>query len=146
MRSAGKIGFAILGGGMLLGALLGAYAEPEMKRPPESARQLTGQPEFEAGPAHHFVSFPEDLNPYGGYRPDLDYDAEISDWSPRYPEWTFGDLEEELAYANEPPALEHDAAEAISEEADPAPPSSESAPGDPQAGHRIARVQADGLW
>jgi hypothetical protein len=150
MHGAGKIGLVVVGGGLALGVLLSAYANPVMTRAPEPDWQLTGRPAIEPGPVQHFVSLPEDLSPHGGYRPDLDYEAEITDWAPPYPRWTYADLErpdipwfeQEPAYADEPPRPEREARETLAMVTEQA----EAAPETPQDGHRIARVQADGLW
>jgi hypothetical protein len=149
MHGAGKIGLTIVGGGLALGVLLSTYANPVMKRAPEPDWQLTGRPAIEPGPVQHFVSLPEDLSPHIGYRPDLDYDAEITDWSPDYPRWTYADLdspdsgwfEPEPAYADEPPRPEREAAPTLAAATERA-----ESPPEASQGHRIARVQADGLW
>jgi hypothetical protein len=153
MRGAGKmgmIGLTIVGGGMALGVLLSSFANPVMKRAPEPDWRLTGRPAIESGPVQHFVSLPEDLSPPSGYRPDLDYDAEISDWSPTYPRWTYADLESpdsgwfesEPAYVDEPPQPKREATATLATVTERAESASEAS----QEGHRIARVQADGLW
>ena len=155
MHKAAHIGLTILGGGLVLGALLGAYADPEMKSAPEPTWQLSGRPAIEPGPVQHFVSLPEDLSPHIGYRPDLDYAAEIDDWSPRYPSWAYSEepadddyrvLEDQLAFAEEPALAEPLAPAADPAAADREPDSPETAPGPSHEGHRIARVQSDGLW
>lgn len=77
MHAAGKWVASVVVGGIVLGALLGAAADPRIKDPPKQWWQLTGrdtiasvgeQPGFEAGPVGP--------GPSDGFRPDFDYDAE----------------------------------------------------------------------
>ena len=98
MLTAGKWALAIVPAGIALGALLGAAANPEMKDAPPQWWQTTGtQPVFAS--EHYFVEAgPEDLDVFGGYRPDLDYDAEV--WALPIPAY------ELAALADEPPADE----------------------------------------
>jgi hypothetical protein len=105
MLAAGKWALAIIPGGILLGALLGAAANPKMKDAPApwwrtTGMQLniaySGQQLYEAGP--------EDLNVFGGYRPDLDYDAVV--WELPVAAADMAPLEEQpVAWADELPAV-----------------------------------------
>lgn len=83
----------VLTGGLLLGALLGAAADPEMKDPPAPWWQATGREENVASAEPVLFDPPEGLNAFGGYRPDLDYEAEV--WSSPIPEseWAAFDYE-----------------------------------------------------
>jgi hypothetical protein len=69
---------AVVPAGVALGALLGAAAVPPMKDAPAPWWRLSGRDEIVvANQGYSFVEAgPEDLDP-GGYRPDLDYDAEV---------------------------------------------------------------------
>lgn len=78
MLAAGKWVTSIVVGGITLGALLGAAADPRVKDPPKQWWQLTGRDTIAAvGDQLWFESGPDDLSPFGAFRPDLDYDAEI---------------------------------------------------------------------
>jgi hypothetical protein len=94
MHRSWTFALAIVPAGVMLGALLGAAANPDMKDPPTPWWQLTGRDDFVASDDRQFVEAgPEDLNVFGGYRPDLDYDAEI--WSLPIPEYDLAALSEE---------------------------------------------------
>lgn len=78
MRAAGKWATSVVFGGIVLGAMLGAAADPRIKDPPKQWWQLTGRDSIAvAGEALWFESPPEDMSPFSGFRPDLDYDAEV---------------------------------------------------------------------
>jgi hypothetical protein len=137
MLAAGKWALAIVPGGIMLGALLGAAANPDMKDPPTpwwrtTGMQLniaySGQQMYEAGP--------EDLNVFGGYRPDLDYDAVVWElpvatadlaplaeppvaWADELPTVTYGVTADEVA--DDAQAAADDALAAEAEPPDPAP-------------------------
>lgn len=147
MTDARKIVLSVLGGGLVLGTVLGVYADPEMTRAPEPEWRLSARPAIEPGPVQHFVSFPEDLSPHGGYRPGLDYTAEITDWSPRYPRWAYSDFDAP-AWDEPEPEVEPVRPYAATDEIGIAPEPPRLADAAPAAreGHRIARIQADGLW
>lgn len=77
MQAAGKWVMGIVTGGIALGAVLGAAAKPDMKDPPEPWWRLTGAETVIASSDQQFAeAWPQDLNPFTGYRPDLDYEAE----------------------------------------------------------------------
>ncbi len=91
MHKGWTFALAIVPAGIMLGAVLGAAANPEMKDPPTPWWQLTGREDFVISEDRQFVeAWPEDLNVFGGYRPDLDYDAEI--WSLPIPEYDLAAL------------------------------------------------------
>lgn len=77
MLAAGKWFAGVVPTGIALGALLGAAVDPHMKEAPAPFWRLGGENVFTAssGPIA-FAAGPDDLSPAGGYRPDLDYDAE----------------------------------------------------------------------
>ena len=89
MLAAAKMTLGILGPGLLLGTLGAALVKPVPKEPPAPPWQLGGQPEIAVSEAKlWFEAGPEDLNP-GGYRPDLDYDAEVTNyWIDRFEEYS----------------------------------------------------------
>ena len=112
MRTAGIWTLAIASGGILLGALLGSAADPDMKDPPAPWWQ---QAEDEGADPSAYAFAETDagrVSPFGGYRPDLDYDAEV--WSLPIPEYEMAPLfdEEPVPFADEASAGEHDAAAA----------------------------------
>jgi hypothetical protein len=137
MHAAGKWALAIVPAGTMLGALLGNAANPEMKDPPAPWWQLTGRDEIVADDAQFAEAWPEDLDVFGGYRPDLDYDAEV--WALPIPEHDLAALAEQpfRVPAYELPRVTYgvtaahevaDEAEAVAEQAqaaeaaEPAPP------------------------
>ncbi len=156
------IAAAVLPGGLVAGALLATFASPVMKQPdsPWWDGLLESDSETASGTALAGV-YPEDPNPYGGYRPDLDYSAEITDWSPHYPSWTFSGtrgaalpeyLADDPAFDPAPPPLpapeaEHaaDAAVAAARDARSAqpPPAAEAPPPEPV---RKSELVAGGLY
>ena len=94
MHAAGKWVTGIVASGIALGTVLGAAANPEMKDPPAPWWQLTSRDEFVASNDGQFVeAWPEDLDVFGGYRPDLDYDAEV--WELPISEYDLAALAEE---------------------------------------------------
>jgi len=85
MLTAGKWIASVLAGGLALGAVIGAAADPKIKDPPKQWWQLTGNDTSIAPGNQVFADVgPYDLDVHGGYRPDLDYDAEV---------WTLPDVE-----------------------------------------------------
>src|SRR5688500_14077325 len=153
MLAAGKWVFTIVGGGTALGALLAMYANPVMKPAPEAPWSLTGQPEFAVSDAYRFhEAGPEDLSPYGGYRPDLDYDEEVTSyWSDVYEGYTYVYYEQAPALpepeagfatvADAAPVEALDAAveaQAAAEEAAEATPEAEAAPAEAPAPPQLA--------
>jgi len=94
MHKGWTFALAIVPAGVMLGAMLGAAANPDMKDPPTPWWQLTGRDDFVASEDSQFAEAgPEDLNVFGGYRPDLDYAAEI--WSLAVPEYDLAALADE---------------------------------------------------
>jgi len=76
MHTAAKWALSITAGGLVLGALLGHAARPEMKDPAPRPWQLAGRDEAVASADSWTIeASPDDLNPFSGYRPALDYDA-----------------------------------------------------------------------
>ena len=100
MRARGPLLLAIVTGGVGLGAVLGAAADPEPKQAPappwRTALQATGF--VDAG--YQFAEAPpEDLSPYrDSYAPSWG-DEEVADWEPEYPAWTYSDLPQEAESA-----------------------------------------------
>jgi len=94
MLTAGKwAALAIVPGGIVLGALLGAAANPEMKDAPEPWWRTVGTPQLVASDQYFVEVGPQDLDVFGGYRPDFDYDAEV--WSAPIPEYELAALADE---------------------------------------------------
>ena len=101
MQTAGKWVMGIVTGGVLFGALLGKAASPDMKEPPVPSWKLSGREEVAASAQQQFFeAAPEDLNPYGGYRPDLDYAAEV--WALPLPDYDLAALRDEPLSADWP--------------------------------------------
>lgn len=107
----GKIALTVVTGGIALGALLGAAADPEMKRPPEQPWRGALQAPSTDDAAYRLVeAVPADVSPYrDSYAPSW-ADEELVDWEPAYPAWTYSDFGDEtfaeLAAADEPEAAE----------------------------------------
>ena len=90
----GKMALAVVTGGIALGAVLGAAANPKMKMPPEKPWQpaLQGPVAADAGYRIMVEAPPEDLTPYpDSYAPTWARE-ELADWEPDYPAWTYSDL------------------------------------------------------
>ena len=125
---------AIVAGGIGLGAVLGAAADPEPKPAPDPPwRGVLHQASVsDTGYAVVVYAPPEDLSPYrDSYAPSW-ADEELTDWEPAYPAWSYSEPAEQSAddqpVAAEPP--------------EPAPPA--SAPSDnlvPEA--RVAESLGD---
>ena len=93
MLTAGKWALCIVTGGLTMGALLGDAVDPRMKDPVPQWWQLTGRDEIVPSSQYAFFeASPEDLSPYDGFRPDLDYDAEV--WALPIPAYELAILEE----------------------------------------------------
>ena len=87
MRRRGKLALAIVTGGVGLGALLGAVADPEPKQSPEPPwRGAIAAPAY-AAPAD--IAPPEPLLYPDSYAPSWAHE-EVTDWEPDYPPWSFG--------------------------------------------------------
>jgi hypothetical protein len=127
MQTAGKWVMGIVTGGVLFGALLGTAARPDMKEPPVPSWQLTGRAEIAASDRQPFFeAAPEDLNPYGGYRPDLDYTAEV--WALPLPDYDLAALRDEPLSADWPTvSYGYTSADRAAEEAEDAARDAQSA-------------------
>ena len=95
MPAAAKWLMGIVTGGIALGAMLGAAADPEMKQAPAPWWQMTGRDEIAVSNMQFVEAGPEDLDVFGGYRPNLDYDAVV--WALPIPEYELAALAEEPA-------------------------------------------------
>jgi hypothetical protein len=93
MRGSRKFGlaFAVAVGGVALGTVLGAAANPTMKNGPEPARPAKPAPAY----AFEGVSA-YDLAPYAGRHAPPFPDEAITDWAPDYPAWTYSDFGDDL--------------------------------------------------
>jgi hypothetical protein len=98
----GKWVFGIVTGGIVLGTFLGAAANPEMKQAPAPWWQITGRDEIVVSNMQFVEPFPEDLDVFGGYRPNFDYDAVV--WALPIPDYELAALAGETFVA--PPAEE----------------------------------------
>jgi hypothetical protein len=79
MVTAAKWALGIVPAGILLGALLGAAANPHMKDPPAPWWRLTGAETFTASSEPALDEWPQDFAAARSYRPDFDYDIEVWD-------------------------------------------------------------------
>lgn len=125
LLTAGKWTLVIVPAGIALGALLGG--RPEMKEPPTPWWQLTGREQVVSHEPAYVETGPAELNVFDGYRPDLDYAAEV--WALPIPDYDLAALLEDppRAPADDWPAVSYgadeaaestaDAAEAVAEEA-----------------------------
>lgn len=93
----GKVALVVMAGGVALGTMLGAAANPVMKRAPEEPWRGMLQAPVAADPGYRIMveAPPQDLNPYhDSYAPTWARE-ELVDWEPEYPAWTYSDLVEE---------------------------------------------------
>jgi hypothetical protein len=92
MRRPRRLGLAlgIVAGGIALGALLGAAADPKMKNLPVD-RWTPPTASAEPAPTLHGVSVHEIVSYPDRYAPPLPDEA-ITDWAPDYPTWTYSDF------------------------------------------------------
>lgn len=138
MLTAAKWALGIVPAGIVLGALLGSAVNPDMKDPPEPWWRLAGSDAFTASAEPEPEYWPQNFATAGGYRPDLDYDAEI--WALPIPAYELAILNDEPA-ADLPPIFPEvvtaddvaDEAEAAAEDALAAQapaPEPETAPGE----------------
>jgi hypothetical protein len=150
MLTASKWVLGIVTGGLLLGTLLGKAADPDMKEAPAPWWQLTGRGDVAASDDYQLVDLRPPSLP-GGYRPDLDYNAEA--WSLPIPEYDLVILLEEPlkddwpapAYATEP--LDDPAAGAgPADDTVDAPADEESADSAPADGVRKSHLAMAGLY
>ena len=121
MLTAGKWALAIVPGGIMLGALLGAAADPQMKDAPPPWWRLSGAAPIMVSNQSFVEAGPEDLNVFGGYRPDLDYDAEV--WALPYSAYELAPLAEEpvATGSDDLPTVTYGiAAEAVADQAEAA--------------------------
>ena len=141
MRVPGMMALAVVAGGIALGAMLGAAANPEMKMAPAAPWQDAIQVRPD-GPAYQFVEAgPEDLSPYrDSYAPTW-ADEEVVDWEPAYPAWTYTDYTVETPRwpADEQPAPVEDAEPAASE-SPPQPVEPEALPPEPSVAGNLAAL------
>jgi hypothetical protein len=88
---------AVVTSGVALGAMLGAAANPEMKKPPEKPWQGALQAPVAADPGYRIMveAAPQDLSPYrDSYAPSWAHE-EVTDWEPDYPAWSYSDVPDE---------------------------------------------------
>ena len=93
----GKIALGVVAGGVALGTMLGAAANPVMKMPAEQPWQgaLQAPVLADAGYSVQFEAPPQDLSPYqDSYAPTWARE-ELTDWEPEYPAWTYGEFVDE---------------------------------------------------
>jgi hypothetical protein len=83
----------ILTGGIALGTFLGAAANPVMKQAPAPWWQMSGADEIVVSNMQFVEAGPEDLDVFGGYRPNLDYGAVV--WALPIPDYELAPLAEE---------------------------------------------------
>lgn len=113
MMTVAKWALGIVPAGILLGALLGAAADPDMKDAPEPWWRLTGTDTFTASAEPPLDAWPQDFAAARSYRPDFDYNIEV--WELPIP------ANEVWAYAEEPAAFQaYAAAEQVAQEAEAA--------------------------
>ena len=97
MRVIGKLALAVVAGGVALGTMLGAAANPVMKMKgerPEWPWQGAMQTPAYADPGYGIMieAPPQDLSPYqDSYAPTWAHE-EVANWEPEYPAWTYADL------------------------------------------------------
>lgn len=89
----GKLALTVLAGGVALGAMLGAAANPVMKEAPEQPWRNAIQAPVESEAGYILIEAgPQDLSPYqDSYAPTWARE-ELTDWEPDYPEWTYSEL------------------------------------------------------
>lgn len=129
MRSAGhKIGqwaAGVVVGGIILGALLGSAADPDMKDAPEPWWQQSSRDGAVADVDPVLFEDRRTMDAPGGFRPDLDYDAEV--WSVMSPDYELAAMAEE-PFADEPLEGGYDAnAESAADDAERAVEDAEAA-------------------
>lgn len=108
MRARGILVIAVVAGGVALGALLGAAANPQMRNLAEPRGRAEAGPIEIVGSAYQLVEAgPEDLSPHGdSYAPAYASGA-IESWEIDYPAWTYSDFGEEAVepIADEAPVV-----------------------------------------
>jgi hypothetical protein len=125
----GKLALVVTTGGIALGAMLGAAADPKMKQPPEEPWRGALQAPYDADAGHQLAGTgSEPPLPYrDSYAPSW-ADEELTDWEPDYPAWTYGDLFDQTVA--EPEAVEDSSS--LQPET-PVPAEAPSAPVEPEA-------------
>jgi len=88
----GMWAFGIVAGGIALGTVLGNAANPVMQDVPTPGWRLTGSEQAAFGDVQYVEPFPA-IGPADGYRPDLDYAAEV--WTLPMSAWELRALAEE---------------------------------------------------
>lgn len=93
----GKLALAVMVGGVGLGTILGAAANPEMKPPPEQPWQNALHAPVAADADYVVVieDGPEDLNPYRDKYAPTWAREELGEAEPVYPAWTYSELPDE---------------------------------------------------
>jgi hypothetical protein len=100
----GKMALAVVAGGIALGTMLGAAANPVMKKPVAESQLAALQAPVAADAAYLTIEAPpQDLSPYqDSYAPTWARE-EVTSWEPDYPAWTYSELVDQPA---EPPRIE----------------------------------------
>jgi hypothetical protein len=99
MLARGALALAILTGGITLGAVLGAAADPEPMRAPDPPWRAEWQPPVADDARDRFALASLEPSPYrDSYAPTWAHE-ELTDWEPDYPEWTDSDFADEPAVA-----------------------------------------------
>ncbi len=148
----GKMALGVLAGGVALGTMLGAAANPVMKQAPEQPWRNAFQAPVATGAAYILIEAgPEDLSPYkDSYAPTWARE-ELTDQEPDYPEWTYSELaydslEDPLATdeprADEQPPTDDAEAGALAEmpQAEPAILEAATVPSEPSALPNLAGI------
>lgn len=104
----GKWAAGVVAGGLVLGTLLGAAADPDMKDAPEPWWQQTGRDDVIAEAEPVLFEDPRNFQAPGGFRPDLDYDAEV--WALPIPDYEMAALADDPydPFAEELPEVSFD--------------------------------------
>lgn len=151
MLAAAKWIVSVVPAGVVLGALLGGTAAPDMKDAPAPFWRLGGENAFIASSGPAFEVPPDDLSPAGGYRPDLDYDSEA--WGSRIAYYEVGALADE-PLPDELPTVTYGvtATEAVADQAEAAADEAiaaeapDPAPAPERAEERKPELVAEGLY
>jgi len=141
----------VLAGGLALGAVIGSAANPTIKAPAPQWWELTGN-DTSIAPSNQVYAEvgPYDLDVHSGYRPDLDYSAEV--WSLPVPEfddatWTYEPASDQpqVTYGVTEQTAAEDAgakAEAAAQDVESAQAEAETAPADT----RQAELALNGIY
>jgi len=137
MLTAAKWTMGIVCGGLVLGALLGDAANPTPEQPAPQWWQLTSRERVEEPEVYGFTEVGSYPTMPDGYRPDLDYDAEV--WNLPLPDYDFAAFED---YGDEPfPAFA--AAEPAPEPVEQAASEAEAAAGEALAAASVEPTPGD---